>query len=165
MAEILRTERLILREHEERDAEDMHRLCSDPRVMRYTHEGPSTSADAMAEAIRNYPDYRAYGYGRWSVIHDDRFIGFAGPKYLPDLNEVDLGYRLLPEFWGRGLATEAARGVIDHCFDRLDITDLVAFVLQENLASIRVLEKCGFDHEEDVTVYGVSARRYTLRKP
>ena len=70
----LTTERLLLREAREEDAEDMHRLNSDPRVMKYTYETPSESVEKMREAIRNYPDYSKHGFGRWSTFLDGIFV-------------------------------------------------------------------------------------------
>ena len=59
-------------------------------------------------------DYRKHGFGRWGVVlkATGRLIGFAGLKYLDELREVDVGYRLLPEYWGMGLATEAAQASV-----------------------------------------------------
>ena len=70
MAEILRTQRLILREHCSADAEALHQINSDPQVMRLTRDQPSESVEAMREAITNYPDYATYGYGRWLVVYE-----------------------------------------------------------------------------------------------
>lgn len=160
MSLILQTERLLIREHAPEDALALHRLNTDPEVMRYTHEEPSPGVEAMRQAILDYPDYKRYGYGRWTVEYEAQVIGFAGPKYLEELGETDVGYRLLPNFWGRGLATEAVQAIAEHCFRRIRLPRLIGLVLPDNIASIRVLEKCGFLFERAIDYDGVIARKY-----
>ena len=74
---------------------------------------------------------------------ENKVIGFSGFKYIPELDEVDLGFRFHPEYWGHGLATESALACIEFGFERLNLKRIVALVLPENTASIRVLEKAG----------------------
>jgi RimJ/RimL family protein N-acetyltransferase len=113
---ILETERLVLREFDEGDVEAYYLLGSEPAVVRYIGSQLTDRAEAL-ESLRARPlaDYQKYGYGRWACVPKGgaEVIGFAGLKYLDDLGEVDLGYRLLPAYWGAGLATEAARAVMD----------------------------------------------------
>ena len=89
---------------------------------------------------------RKYGYGRWACVDkaSGEVIGFAGLKYLEELQGTDLGYRLLPSYWGRGLATEAALASIDYGFQQLRLPRLLGLVDPENTRSVRVLEKTGF---------------------
>src|SRR4051794_9711124 len=117
---ILETQRLLLREFDEDDAEAFYLLGSDPAVTRYTGDGGLRDTEHAREILRTHPlaDYRKYGFGRWACVlkESGAVIGFAGLKYLEDLKEVDVGYRLLPASWGRGLATEASRAALDHGF-------------------------------------------------
>jgi len=103
---ILETERLLLREFDEGDVGPFYRMGTDPDVTRYTGVGALTSPEHALEIMRAYPlaDYRKYGYGRWACVWrpSGEVIGFAGLKYLADLGEVDIGYRLLPAYWGQG---------------------------------------------------------------
>src|SRR5205823_10738173 len=78
-------------------------------------------------------------------------IGFAGLKYLDDVNEVDLGYRFFKEHWGKGLATEASKPVVAYGFEVLRLHRIVGIADIENKASIRVLEKVGFRFEKFTT--------------
>src|SRR5262249_37195029 len=100
---ILETERLLLREFdEEDDIEPYYRLGSDPLVLRYVGDptGGLKSLDDARDVLRSRPiaDYRTHGYGRWACVlkATGEVIGFAGLKWLEDLRQVDLGYRLLP---------------------------------------------------------------------
>jgi RimJ/RimL family protein N-acetyltransferase len=73
------------------------------------------------------------------------FIGWAGLAYLPEFDEIDIGYRFLPEYWGSGFATEAAHAVLTYGFDHYKIEKIIAIAVKENKASIRVMEKIGME--------------------
>ncbi len=96
----------------------------------------------------NLKDFEKYGYGRFAVIHkaDQKLIGFSGLKYLPELDETDVGYRFLPEYWGKGFATESARASIQFGFDTLKLKRIIGVAMKDNLASINVLLKCGLSY-------------------
>lgn len=141
---ILSTSRLVLREFEPNDAESFVELNSDPEVMRYTGDRPFESVEAARSFLEAYPDYRTNGFGRWAVLvgPEREFAGWCGLKLVD--GEVDLGYRLKRRFWGAGIATEAARACVAYGFLELALEELVARAWAENVASIRVIEKCGF---------------------
>ncbi len=147
------------------DAEAFFALNSDPDVMHYTGEPPLQSLDEARNAILTYPDFETVGYGRWACIlkASGGFIGFCGLKYLPELDAVDLGYRFFPEYWGRGLATEACRACIEFGFETLKLDQIIGLVLPENAASIRVLEKVGMQLAGEITTEGETALRYEIR--
>jgi [ribosomal protein S5]-alanine N-acetyltransferase len=166
---ILETERLLLREFDEGDAEPFYLMGSDPAVIRYTGDpgGGFTSVEHALEILRSRPiaDYRTYGYGRWACVlkASGEVIGFAGLKYLSDSQEVDLGYRLLPAYWGQGLATEACRAVLDYGRTRLDIERIIGLVDPENVASVRVLEKLGLTPAGQVEYQGKYFTKYVIQ--
>jgi RimJ/RimL family protein N-acetyltransferase len=91
-------------------------------------------------------------------------IGFCGLKYLEDLNAVDVGYRFLPEYWGRGLATEACLASVTFGFEVLKLDRIIGLVLPDNVASIRVLEKVGMRSAGEVTYDGHRVLRYSIRQ-
>ena len=103
------TERLFHRAMQPEDAEAFFVLNSNPEVLRHTGEPPLHSVAEARERIEAYEDFDTIGYGRWGsfLAETGAMIGFCGLKYLPEMDEVDIGYRFLPEYWGRGLATEA----------------------------------------------------------
>lgn len=159
------TERLTLRAMTADDAEAFYQLNSDPQVMRYTGEPPLQSVQEAAGAIASYPDFERYGFGRWGCVlkAEQRLIGFCGLKSLPELDAVDVGYRLLPEYWGRGLATEACQASVDFGFRVLGLEEIIALVMPGNAASIRVLEKVGLQFVSEVKYFGETALKYTVR--
>ncbi|HPF37166.1 MAG TPA: GNAT family N-acetyltransferase [Phycisphaerae bacterium] len=160
------TTRLILRAMTIDDAAAFYALNSHPDVMRLTGEPPLASVEAAREAIATYPDFDTVGYGRWGCVLKETgaMIGFCGLKYLADLEEVDLGYRLLPEYWGRGLATEASLASVAFGFDTLKLTRIIGLVLPENIGSIRVLEKVGMREAGEVAYDGQRALRYVVER-
>jgi RimJ/RimL family protein N-acetyltransferase len=166
---ILETERLLLREFDEGDAEPFYVLGSDPAIIRYTADpgGGLTSVEHALEILRSHPlaDYQRYGFGRWACVHKatGQVIGFAGLKYLDDLREVDIGYRLLPAYWGLGLATEAGRAVLDDGFTRLGLVRVIGLVVPDNRASVRVLEKLGLVLDGTVEIRGQSLAKYVVQ--
>ena len=139
----LATARLELREFEPDDATAMVELNSDPEVLRYTGDKPFESVEAARRFLEAYPDYRTNGFGRWAVLlrSTGEFAGWCGLKRVD--GEVDLGYRLHRRFWGAGIATEAARASVAHGFLELGLEEIIARAWSQNLASIRVIEKCG----------------------
>jgi RimJ/RimL family protein N-acetyltransferase len=166
MTTVIRVEtaRLVLREFIEEDAEAFYEVNRDPAVTRYTGDGSLASVDHARELLRAHPiaDYRKYGYGRWACVlkSSGQLIGFAGLKYLDDLKEVDVGYRLHPDHWGAGLATEAARAVVRYGFEELSLEQIIGLVDPENLASVRVLEKAGLTFAGMVDFRGSRVARY-----
>ncbi len=146
------------------DCEAFYRLNSHPEVMRFTGEPPLNSLEDARRAVADYPDFDTVGYGRWAcVLKETRaVIGFCGLKYLPDLNEVDVGFRFLPEYWGRGIATEACSACIAFGFDVLKLNRILGLVLAENEASIRVLEKCGMTRHSEFRYDGERALKYEI---
>jgi ribosomal-protein-alanine N-acetyltransferase len=164
MAIIIETDRIILRESVADDAEAFFEFNSDPDVMRFVGDEVWESVEHTREKLAAYPDYKEHGYGRWAVVYkpDNRVIGFNGLKYLDDLDEVDLGYRLLPEYWGRGIATESSRAVLAYGFDELNMDKIIGLVLPENSRSIHVLKKMGMRREGMKNCQGENAQYWYL---
>ncbi|MBM4071879.1 MAG: GNAT family N-acetyltransferase [Planctomycetes bacterium] len=164
---ILTTGRLILREFDEDDAAAFLILGSDPAITRYTGDGGLRDVAQAREELRTRPlaDYRQHGFGRWACVDrdSDDVIGFAGLKYLDELREVDIGYRLLPSYWGKGLATEAGRAIIDYGFEQLHLTQIIGLVEPDNIASIRVLQKLGLTHTGPIIYRSQTVNRYLLK--
>lgn len=149
------TSRLRLRAFSADDADDFYALNSHPEVLRYTGEPPLESLEAARVAIETYPDWAQYGFGRWAceLKETQRVIGFCGLKHLPELNEVDLGFRFLPQYWGQGLATEASLASLKFGREVLQLQRIIALVLAENAGSVRVLEKVGLQFEREVEYF------------
>jgi [ribosomal protein S5]-alanine N-acetyltransferase len=164
---MIETNRLLLREFTLDDAEAFYPLCADPAITRYIHDGGVTSVEQAREILRTRPiaDYHNHGFGRLACVlkESGQVIGFAGLKYLDDLKEVDIGYRFLPPYWGKGLATEACRPVIRHGFDVLKLASIIGLVMPENVASVRVLEKLGLTLTGMIVYQSKTVARYFIQ--
>jgi RimJ/RimL family protein N-acetyltransferase len=161
---ITETERLILRELVDDDLEAYHLLNTDPEVIRHLHFPPPASPEQSLALMRSRraSDYEGLGYGRWACVLKDtgEMIGWSGPRLLPEIGEVEMGYRFLPRHWGKGYATEAGAAVVRHCFTVLGMRQLVSLVAPENVASANVVRKLGFRHTGDIVITGNVAGRW-----
>jgi ribosomal-protein-alanine N-acetyltransferase len=152
---IFHSERLLFRQFTIDDAALIHQLNSDPLVLKYVHELPSTPERALERLQQSIlPHYLQYGYGRWAVAlkESNDFIGWCGLKFRPERNETDLGYRFTASSWGKGYATEAAIACLDYGFNHLQLNRITATAHVENIASLRILEKCGMQYLRDEEV-------------
>src|SRR5260370_34437178 len=122
MKVILETDRLFLREYVEDDAEAFFRLNSDPKVLRFVPDKRLLDVEQARQTLIDHPiaGYRKYGFGRGACIlkSTGEQIGFAGLKYLEELGEGDVAFRLMRTYWGQGLANEAAPGSVRIRFDK-----------------------------------------------
>ena len=145
----LTTPRLRLRGWRAADREPFAAMSADPEVMRH-FPAPLTRAesDALVTGIgQRWREQRLFGWWAVELPGEAPFIGFAGLNLhgldLPGMPPVEIGWRLARPFWGRGLATEAARACLTHAFRRLWIAEICAFTAVGNLRSRTVMERLG----------------------
>jgi RimJ/RimL family protein N-acetyltransferase len=158
----LRTERLRLRPFTRADADDLFALHSSASVLRYWDAPPWTEparAERFLAACRTIADDGTGARLAIDRTSDEAFLGWCGlTRWNPDHRSASLGYCLAEAAWGHGYATEAARAVLQWAFDTLDLNRVQAEADTRNVASARVLEKCGFVREgtlrEDCVVDG-----------
>src|SRR2546426_7363432 len=158
MKVILETDRLLLQEYLEKDAEAFFKLNSDPEVLRFVPDKALLNVDQARQILIDHPiaDYRKYGFGRGACIlkSTGEQIGFAGLKYLGEFGEVDVAFRLMRSHWGLGLATEAALASVRFGFADLGLKRIIGLVMPENIGSVRVLEKTGLRYVDSVSFWG-----------
>ena len=161
----LETERLRLRLFTRDAGQIMFELNSDPEVIKYA-DTPARDLEEAMQRLEQGPlfDYEKYGYGRFAVELKEtgKVIGFCGIKYLPEIELPEVGYRYLTEYWGRGIGTEAARACIEFARDDLKIKKLVALIIPENIASIKLAEKLGMSRGPLIHVFDVDAYQYEM---
>ena len=148
----LRTSRLLLRQWRDDDYEPWARLNGDPHTMRfYPAVLDRAASDALADRFASR--LADQGWGLWAVqaLDGGAFIGSVGlnvPTFdAPFMPAVEVGWRLLSEYWGRGYATEAARIAIEFGFTRLALDEIVSFTTTVNEPSRRVMERLGMTHD------------------
>ena len=158
MREALLTDRLILRDIVEDDAELLHELDSDPEVMRYIGSHPIQDISAYRERTRNvYIPFQLHPWHGVRMVFErstGEFLGWAFIRPAPaarnakefgwaDPTEVEVGYRYRRAAWGRGIATEAALALLQFALHDASVTAIVACASASNRGSLRVLEKLG----------------------
>lgn len=171
MNPIFESPRLLFREFadSEPDARLIVQLNSDPEVLKYLHEHPTNTLEKALAALRGriIPQYKNYGYGRWAVHtrHNGAFIGWCGLKFRPERSETDLGYRFIKSAWGQGYATEAARATLDYGFGKCNLATIGAVAQTGNIASLKVIEKCGMQFVRFGMIDGFAVKIYRLQNP
>lgn len=149
---VIETARLRLRTWEPADREPFAKLNADVRVMEFF---PAVLSRPESEALvdRVEAHFECHGFGPFAVqLRETReFIGFSGPFVVSFESHftpcVEIGWRLASDYWGHGYATEAARAVLRHCSEVLELKRLVAFTVPMNVRSRRVMEKIGMTHD------------------
>jgi ribosomal-protein-alanine N-acetyltransferase len=116
-------------------------------VMRYIGDGSIDTRESAARAVsRSMKYYGNYpGLGVWPAEDGTTgtFVGWFCLKYVPQTVEIEVGYRLAPDAWGRGYATEGARALVRYGFDQLGLDRIIGLTHPDNAASQRVLQKAG----------------------
>lgn len=167
MEVILETQRLILREMVLSDAAFFFELNADPEVIKYTGDGGFKSLKESEEIIRYvHSQYSKNGYGRCLVAEKETGnpIGWCGLKYHDDGDFVDIGYRFMKKYWGKGYATEASKACLDYGFTILKLNRIVGRAMKENTSSINVLKKIGMTFYKEDLCHEHAAFIYELKK-
>lgn len=148
---VLETNRLALRRISVDDAEFMLELLNDPSFVRYIGDRGVRTTDDGRKYIQTGPmeSYERFGFGLYLVeLKDTReAIGICGLLKRESLQDVDVGFALLPRFWSKGYAVEAVSAVLAYGRDTLGLKRIVAITSPDNVASINLLSKFGFRFE------------------
>lgn len=167
---IFETPRLIVRTLLDADFPHIYRMQSDPVTMRYIR-APVTDEQIVRERIAMWEAYREKcpGFGVFSLENkpDGAFVGYVTARhvdYNPASDEYEVGYSLLPEWWGQGMASEIVPPLSRYLFEISDASHLVAFTDPENVASKRVLLKSGFREVGTRQVYEGTSIEFWLEK-
>jgi len=165
----LRSERLGFRCWAKEDLTLARELWGDIEVTRY-FGGPFSEEEMRGRLEREISRMEEYGFEYWPIhlLADDEHVGCCGLRpYRLEERIPELGFHLKPKYWGRGLAPEAARAVIESAFVTMGVKGLSAGHHPENLASKKVIEKLGFrySHEEFFATLGMEIPYYLLKRP
>lgn len=148
---LIETKRLKLRKLTLDDAEDMHLYGSNKEVTKHvfwdTHQSLSDTEAFIQYALDQYKNKQI---APWGIEHkqDKKLIGTIDfVRWLPEHRIAEIGYVIAPDYWGRGIATEAANAVIEFGFTKMNLIRIEAKCFKENIASARVMEKAGMTLE------------------
>jgi len=151
-APMIETARTILRPWHDADVDEWVRMCANPRVMEFfpsVEDRPT--AEAGAKRVRGRLEDRGYG---WWVLEVKDVLPFAGVIVLQDVPgdwpfcpAREVGWRLVPEVWGNGYATEGADAALDYAFTCLLWPEVVAMTARINVRSQRVMQRLGMTND------------------
>ena len=164
MAEI-QTQRLILRKFIPGDLDELHRIFSDPAVIKFIGVGePATREETELALDSMLRHWQRHGFGRWAFTDRStgNLIGCGGLRSL--FGKPELVYLFEQEYWGRGLATEVARAILTYGFVDMYFDQILAITKPDNSASIRVMQKLGMRFEMDANYYGFDVVQYTISR-
>lgn len=160
MSIYIETERLILREFEDRDTDALFTLDSDALVHKYLGNKPVKKREESFKYIQDCKiKYTLHGMCRLAVIikKTNTFIGWSGLRFIKDfefnnhINFYDVGYRLMPQFWNKGFATESGKASVNYGFNTLNLDTIYGITEIGNNASHNALLKIGLTHIENFT--------------
>ena len=154
---LIKTQRLGLRNWTKADIAPMTTINLDEEVMRFFPSPYGLDATtSLIERMQKEYEQRRHCYFAADLLETGEFIGFIGLSYQDYLEKydpfVDIGWRLAPHVWGKGLAPEGAKACLDYAFSTLGLKSVYAVASQANLPSLRVMQKIGmaqidvFDH-------------------
>jgi len=150
---ILETERLILRPHVVDDADALEAVLGDPVAMEF-YPAALDRRGVEGWINNNRQRYQRDGFGKWAMVvkSTGEIGGSCGPalQEVEGRSEIEVGYNVRRDLWGRGYATEAARACIEYGFRELGAQRVISMIRPENVRSIRVAEKNGMHRERIV---------------
>ncbi len=163
---IVETSRLILRPFQEEDIGRLAELMANRDFMRFSL-GPYTREQTQT-VLQKFLSWNQAGLpSQFAVVlqENDHVLGYCGFMHHPEVpGEVEIGYRLDPAYWNRGLITEAALAVRDHAFGDLKLPRVISLIHPENIPSRRVAEKIGLTPEKEITFRGFPTTVFALSR-
>ena len=151
---LLETKRLSLRHFVMDDLDNLFSFYSDPDVVKYIPDAPRTYQETKEELewfMNGHPKFPELGL--WATIYKEngQFIGRCGllPWTIDGQQEVEVAFALSKDYWGQGLATEAAHGIVQYGFENLNLSRLICVIDHDNSGSIRVATKIGMSFEKE----------------
>jgi [ribosomal protein S5]-alanine N-acetyltransferase len=143
-------------------------IATDPEVVRYISSGePWPDARIREWAGRQVTHFSKFGFCFWKLIYKEtsEMIGFCGLQPLDPTPDIEIGWWLARAWWGKGLATEAAREALRDGFERVGLERIVSIAMRKNVSSTRVMEKLGMKYEREMTHRGVGVVLYAAANP
>lgn len=164
---MLETERLILRKFTLEDLPRLIEMRSDPEVNIYLGGTQMQNPEAIAKRIRFYIDcHNKYGFGMSAMFWKPtgEMIGWSGLQPLEGTSEIEVGYGMVKEFWGKGIGYETAKAWLDFGFNVKNLERIVAVAYPENRGSWRIMEKLGMSYEKTEPHYGAECVFYGISR-
>lgn len=164
---IMETDRLRLVTWRKEDWKEFQKLATDPLVVRYLGTGEPWSDERVHEFVdRQCENWQKFGICLWKLLpkDSDALIGICGLQHLPAGPDVEIGWWLAPAYWGKRLASEAARQVLGYGFGTANLQRIVAIAQSANVHSIRIMEKIGMRFESEAVHKGIRVVIYAITR-
>ena len=162
----LATDRLDIRPLRMKDAEALHAFWADADVRRYLWDGKVLPLETVRSIIRqSIADFENHGFGFFSLdlkATEPKLVGFCGFRRFEDGEQIELLFGILPEYWGEGFVTEAAKEVLRHGFEEAGIARVIAAADTPNQRSVRLLMRLGMLFEQRREWHGLDTVFYAL---
>jgi RimJ/RimL family protein N-acetyltransferase len=170
--EVVETDRLVMRRWRADDLDALFGVFAKPDVWWYPFRRGWTVEETEAFLDRKIQEWDSRGWSQWAVVDKQAqlligFLGLCPPAFLPEvMPTVEVGWRLDPTFWGRGLATEGGHAALDVGFRVLELDEIVSIYEPDNVASGRVMEHLGmsWDRETRHPERGTPLRVFKIRR-
>jgi ribosomal-protein-alanine N-acetyltransferase len=144
---MLVTSRLQLRPWDVHDIDSLHSLFNDQNVRKYLWDDVVIPRERVVELVEShFATVASHDIGYWA-IHAGPMLGFCGFRFLENSSEIELLYGLLPEYWGKGLATEASQAALHYLWQATPFQRVWARTDAPNLKSVGVMRRLGMRHE------------------
>lgn len=164
---ILESDRIYLRDLNKNDVDMLFSLHNNKETMKFMPYN-SISYERAVHDVEDYASVSAIqpGFGIWATVlkETDEVIGWTCLKRLPNIKEVEIGYRYFPKYWNKGYCTEICRELIRYGFEDLNLNEVMAIIRPKNIASIRVVEKLGMSYSKNVNHFGMDLKEYMITK-
>lgn len=163
---MLETKRLILRPMSDADIEPIFAMRKDENVMRFIREPVKKREEAKKwiDLVSSLWADEKIGFCSLVEKENGQVIGWCGLWRLKETGEIEVGYAIAREFWGKGFASEAAEAFCEYGFEELNLEKIVAVASPENTASRRVMEKLGMGYDYTGEFYGRNLVHYTITR-
>lgn len=164
---ILETERLLHRRITPNDLETIIKFRSDDKVSKYIGGAKAKTPEFNETRLKFYLEtWEKYGFGFTIMIwkQTGEEIGWSGLQPLENSGEIEVGYGMRKDFWGKGIGFETAQGWLKYGFEKVNLERIVAVAAQENIGSWRIMEKCGMKFEGIKFHYGMDLVFYAISK-
>jgi len=164
---MLETERLFIRKFATEDLETLIKLRADPEVNKYLGGTRLQNPQALEKRLQFYIDcYAKYGFGMSAMLWKEtgEMIGWSGLQPLDGTSEIEVGYGMIKEFWGKGIGFECAKAWLDYGFNVVQLERIVTVAYPENKGSWRIMEKLGMKYQKTEQHYGAECVFYTVTR-
>ncbi|MBI3163896.1 MAG: GNAT family N-acetyltransferase [Chloroflexi bacterium] len=163
---ILTTARLTLRLFTMDDIEELFAITNEADIFRYFPTRTGWTVEKTERSIFHQTQHwEKFGYGQMAVTltESGQLMGWCGLEFLPETNETEVGYLLSKSFWGLGYATEASKESVRFGVEKAGLREIIGLTDPENVASQKVLQKCGMAFTRRQVYFGMEMFRFAIQ--